>query len=158
MIENIKEMEMILNERPDIAKLLFVVKDDPELIEATIVLSNILSKKEDVQVSRLYFFPEEDRAYLGSKAVDGVIPFDEFVKAITEMTKPTEQREKLREVRSMLSKQPVGTFIENMDVIKGISEMEKDDCMRANYIFMYGYIQGIRAERARRKRGLSYGK
>ena len=101
-------------------------------------------------IATTYFEVSEDKR----KAMRTEIPevFKDTIEFLDLIAADREQIKKLKEAKRVVGQQPVDIFIEHMDIVKGLSEAVSDDCMKANYIFTYGYIQGIRSERARRKK------
>jgi len=64
------------------------------------------------------------------------------------------ENKKAKEIKYILDQQCMEVFTENRDNLKALERIEEPgDYMHTYNAFMYGYIQGIRSERARRKRG-----
>jgi len=154
------EIERTLAERPDIVELLNTVKDDPILTEIAITLVSQLQKEEDIPLSETFFFSPKDRAQLESKAVDGIIPFDDYTKTLSEISNKSKAEPNIfkvnpeaEEILRILGKQyfPEDNIFSTLDYI--MSEKEYEPSWSMMYAYNYGYIQGIREERSRKKRG-----
>lgn len=76
---------------------------------------------------------------------------------IVSQRKCLKENKKAEEVRNILGQQQMETYIEHLDTLEALRRVEKErcDCFNDYNAFMYGYIQGIRSERSRRKRGQS---
>ncbi len=65
-----------------------------------------------------------------------------------------QQEKQAREIRRILGEHPIDPYLKNVDMLGVIKQMHPDryPIWDEYDTFMYGYIQGIRAERVRRKK------
>lgn len=77
----------------------------------------------------------------------GVIKLLDDIIALRER----KREEEYKELRKILGKISVGIVIDNRDMIDAITRNETEFWSKS-FLFMYGYIMGKRAERARRKK------
>ena len=120
----------------------------------TIFMNHDIAYYEAYEIIATTYFEvsEDDREIMRVEIPEA---FKDTIEFLDSIAADREQIKKLKEAKRVVGQQPVGTFLEHMDIAMGLSDMDKSDCTKANSIFTYGYIQGIRSERARRKRGLS---
>lgn len=97
---------------------------------------------------------EEERRILRENIPDSISETIQMLDKVLKMRLRIHADEIALEINKMIDRQKIGPYVNQYPIIEELRKINKnrDDSLIEYAPFMFGYIQGIRAERARRKK------